>query len=223
MSAIRAFILLIIACCSPAFCAPRPYAATVLRILDGDTIEVQRGQTTEHVRLFGIDCPEKSQEFGSEAAKATSELALNKQVAVEPVSKDRDNRVVAVVILPGRINLNQKLVAMGMAWWWKEYAPRSTMLPKYEASAKSAKLGLWAKSDPIPPWEFRAQRRGIITKEEPVDQPKKQAVVGSVYAAKNGHCYHRRDCRTIRDSNVGSISRAEAIKKGYRACEVCKP
>ncbi|MEN6356395.1 MAG: thermonuclease family protein [Armatimonadota bacterium] len=216
------FLCVLPFCCSPAPCAPRPYAATVLRILDGDTIEVQRGQTIEHVRLFGIDCPEKSQEFGSEATKATSELALNKQVAVEPVSKDRDNRVVAVVILPGRINLNQKLVAMGMAWWWKEYAPKSTVLPRNEASAKSAKLGLWAKSEPIPPWEFRAQHRGKSI-DEPTEQPKKQAVVGSVYIAKSGHCYHRRDCRTIRDSKVTSISRAEATKNGYRACEVCKP
>ncbi len=52
-------------CSSPAFCA-KPYAATVLRVVDGDTLEVQRGQEIEHVRLFGIDAPEKNQDFGPE-------------------------------------------------------------------------------------------------------------------------------------------------------------
>ncbi|MEN6581966.1 MAG: thermonuclease family protein [Armatimonadota bacterium] len=193
------------------------------RVIDGDTIVVQHGRAAEHVRLFGIDCPEKHQEFGPDAAKATSELTLGKRISVEPAGWDRDNRVVAVVILSGRVNLNQKLVAMGMAWWYREYAPKSKMLPKCEASAKSAKLGLWAKSDQIPPWEFRAQRRGKGASDEPAEQPKKQVVVGSVYIAGSGHCYHRRDCRTIRGSRIRSISQTEAAKKGYQACEVCKP
>ncbi|MCE5322105.1 thermonuclease family protein [bacterium] len=210
-------------CCSPAFSAQRPYAATVLRVLDGDTIEVQHGQAVEHIRLFGIDCPEKNQEFGPEATKATTELAAGKRVSIEPASRDRDNRVVAVVILPDKINLNQKLVAMGMAWWWKEYAPKSTQLPKNQSEAKAAKLGLWAKTDPIPPWEFRAQRRGKDISEEPAVQPKKQAIVDQVYIAETGNCYHRRDCRTIKNSKVTLISRAEAKKKGYKACKVCKP
>jgi micrococcal nuclease len=207
---------------SPAVCA-KPYAATVLRVIDGDTLEVQRGQGIEHVRLFGIDAPEKNQDFGQEATKAITELALGKKVSIEPSGKDRDRRVIGVVILPGKVNLNQKLVALGMAWWWREYAPKSTQLPKNQAAAKAAKLGLWSQPDPVPPWEFRAQRRGKVEKEPQAEPEKKQPIRDVVYIAETGHCYHRRDCRTIKNSKITAISRSEAKKKEYRACEVCKP
>ena len=36
----------------------------VSRVLDGDTLEVLHNQHPEHIRLSGIDCPEKGQAFG---------------------------------------------------------------------------------------------------------------------------------------------------------------
>ena len=44
----------------------------VVRILDGDTIEVLNGHHTERIRLSGIDCPEKSQAFGQKSKRAAS-------------------------------------------------------------------------------------------------------------------------------------------------------
>ena len=51
------------------------YTATVLRIIDGDTIHVRDMAGTPHrIRLAMIDAPEKAQPYGEEAAKKLSEL-----------------------------------------------------------------------------------------------------------------------------------------------------
>jgi methylphosphotriester-DNA--protein-cysteine methyltransferase len=44
----------------------------------------------------------------------------------------------------------------------------------------------------------------------------------AVYVTKTGACYHRDGCRSLRRSRI-PISRAEAVKKGYRPCKACKP
>ena len=48
----------------------------VIRILDGDTIEVLHNRHPERIRLSGIDCPEKGQPFGIQAKHATSEFVF---------------------------------------------------------------------------------------------------------------------------------------------------
>jgi endonuclease YncB( thermonuclease family) len=45
------------------------FKAEVIRILDGDTIEVLHEKKPERVRLYGIDCPEKGQAFGQRPSK----------------------------------------------------------------------------------------------------------------------------------------------------------
>jgi endonuclease YncB( thermonuclease family) len=43
------------------------YTGQVVRILDGDTIEVLHNHHAERIRLSGIDCPEKGQAYGKRA------------------------------------------------------------------------------------------------------------------------------------------------------------
>jgi endonuclease YncB( thermonuclease family) len=40
------------------------FKGEVIRVLDGDTIEVLHEKQPERIRLYGIDCPEKGQAFG---------------------------------------------------------------------------------------------------------------------------------------------------------------
>jgi endonuclease YncB( thermonuclease family) len=113
------------------------------------------------VRLHGIDTPESKQAFGTRARQFTSELAFNQLVTVLVRDTDRYGRLVGEVILPDGRSLNQELVRAGYAWWYKQYAPKDTMLEQLEAEARQAKSGLWADPHPIAPWEWRktAQRR----------------------------------------------------------------
>jgi endonuclease YncB( thermonuclease family) len=129
---------------------------TVVGIIDGDTIDVLHRNKPNRIRLHGIDCPEKRQDFGTQAKQLASDLAFGKAVSVERVADDRrTGRTVAVVTLPdGRI-LNHELVKAGLAWWDPKYAPRDTKLRSLEDEARAEKRGLWSHPTPIPPWEFR--------------------------------------------------------------------
>ena len=78
----------------------------------------------EKIRLWGIDCPESKQPFGTRAKQFTGDLAFGKTVAVRVRDVDRYHRTVAEVILPDGRNLNQELVRAGLAWWYQQYARR---------------------------------------------------------------------------------------------------
>jgi endonuclease YncB( thermonuclease family) len=50
----------------------------VVGVPDGDTITVMHDGRGEKIRMFGIDCPEKHQDFGQKAKKFTSNMAYGK-------------------------------------------------------------------------------------------------------------------------------------------------
>ena len=66
-------------------------------------------------------------------------------------------RIVGFVFV-GDKNLNKELLSAGLAWHYKQYS-RDPELAKLEFEARSAKRGLWAESDPMPPWEWRRMKR----------------------------------------------------------------
>ena len=71
-------------------------------IIDGDTIRVMHLGKAEKIRLYGIDCPEKSQAFGSRAKKFTSDMVFSKIVDVDPVTTDQYGRTVAWISVNGK-------------------------------------------------------------------------------------------------------------------------
>jgi micrococcal nuclease len=143
--------------------AQEPFSGRVVRVLDGDTIEVLeiRGEQRIpiRIRLDGIDCPEKAQAYGQRAKQATLELAGGKTVTVKPKEKDRYGRTIAEIELPDGKILNHELVRMGLAWWYRKYAPGNTELEALEREAKERKAGLWAEPEPQAPWDFRRSKR----------------------------------------------------------------
>jgi micrococcal nuclease len=135
------------------------YAARVSRIIDGDTVVVERssGQLTK-IRLLGIDSPETDQEGGAAATQFTASITADRMVEVLEHYTDRYRRTVAEIILPDGRLLSHALVASGHAWWWPRYAPHDTELEQAEAEARDSRLGLWAGPNPIAPWEWRKAR-----------------------------------------------------------------
>lgn len=144
-----------------AGCAEQPgrFSGRVVRVLDGDTLEVLREGRVHRVRLHAIDCPERGQDFGTAARRFTDELAYGKTVNVQVVNTDRYGRSVSEVILPGGRNLNLELVKAGLAWWYRYHAPSDKRLEGAEREARSARRGIWSRPGAVPPWEFRKTRR----------------------------------------------------------------
>ena len=216
------------ALCLASVAAAATFSGKVVGITDGDTITVLVNRAPVKVRLYGIDCPESHQAYGTQAKKATSALAFGKVVFVEAIDRDRYGRTVGVVTLPGKVNLNQELVKQGMAWWYRQYAPSSRDLPKLEDQARKAKIGLWSQPNPIPPWDFRkggSTPAAIAPAPSPAQAPAQPAAnADTVYVTAKGKAYHTATCPDLTNSKTKHpIPRSEAISRGYRPCKTCKP
>jgi micrococcal nuclease len=133
------------------------FSGKCVGVADGDTITVLKKGKAVRIRLYGIDCPERGQDFYRAAKTFTSEHAYGKIVHVAPVDQDAYGRVVAWVSVNGT-NLNKELVAAGLAWWYKRYAPNEKELANLEKKARREKVGIWSHPHPVPPWEFRQER-----------------------------------------------------------------
>jgi len=88
-------------------------AAIVGRVIDGDTIELQN---KEHVRLLGINAPEKGENYSQEAKEFLEKEILNKTIQLKfgKERKDLYNRTLAYVFLGGE-NVNKKIISHGFA------------------------------------------------------------------------------------------------------------
>jgi endonuclease YncB( thermonuclease family) len=135
------------------------FKAEVIRVLDGDTIEVLHDKKPERIRLYGIDCPEKGQAFGQKAKQATSSLLFGKEVRIESHGRDKHRRTLGTVF-DGDLNVNQELVKEGWCWWFRKFVPKDQTLKQFEQEAKEARKGLWADPNPVPPWLYRRLEAG---------------------------------------------------------------
>jgi len=134
------------------FLAAGEYA--VLRVVDGDTLLLERGRT--RVRLQGIDTPETVKEdapvepWGPEASDYTkrfvSEADGRIRLELDGETADRHGRQLAFVWHDERL-LNEELVRQGLAHAKLGYdygAAMKARLRKAEADAKANHRGIWS-------------------------------------------------------------------------------
>lgn len=128
------------------------YAVDVpVRVIDGDTFVLGRS----HVRLFGIDAPERNQtcdrtgktwNCGRWAAQFLADTVTQGQLTCSEHSKDRYGRSVATCLIDGR-DLGEIMVAAGAATAYRRYSDRYI---HQEAKAKAAGLGVWSGQMTVP-------------------------------------------------------------------------
>jgi len=135
------------------------FSARVVRVIDGDTLEILRDGDSIIIRLSGIDAPEKNQAFWEEAKERVMELSDQKTVLVDPETKGKHNRLIANVILPDSRYLSYVLVSDGLAWWYRPFAPKNETLEYLESQAQLDRIGIWSTRDPQPPWVLRKAAR----------------------------------------------------------------
>jgi len=85
----------------------------VERVIDGDTIVLENNT---HIRLLGINSPEKNEDYDIEATDSLIELLSNKNVTLEYGEERTDlyGRTLAYVIVDGK-NINVEQVKRGFA------------------------------------------------------------------------------------------------------------
>jgi micrococcal nuclease len=136
---------------------PRLISGKVIKIKDGDTIEILYNGSPLTIRLAHIDCPEvrSKQPYGKAAKQSASDLCFGDVVTVENESEfDRYDRLIGVVINSKGDTVNLELVKAGLAWHYKQYSS-DTLYSLMEIRAKRNKVGLWADLNPVPPWDWR--------------------------------------------------------------------
>lgn len=134
------------------------WSAKVVSVTDGDTITVLHFGHQEKIRLYGIDCPEKAQDYGQQAKAITGALIAGRNVDVETKTVDRYGRTVGLVTVDGQ-SLNELIIQNGYAWVYRQYCKEHFCSDwmRLEEKARQQKKGLWAGSNIIPPWEWRHQ------------------------------------------------------------------
>ncbi|XJG93007.1 thermonuclease family protein (plasmid) [Escherichia coli] len=93
----------------------------VVRVLDGDTIEVMDSQKAVRIRLVNIDAPEKKQDYGRWSTDMMKSLVAGKTVTVTYFQRDRYGRILGQVYAPDGMNINQFMVRAGAAWVYEQY------------------------------------------------------------------------------------------------------
>ncbi len=123
-----------------------------VRVVDGDTIDVNIRGKKERVRLIGVDTPETKhpkkpvQRFGKEAYLFTKEIVEKKEVRLEFDQQRRDKygRLLAYVYLMDGTFLNAEIIKQGYGFAYTRYPFKYLEeFRGYEREARENKRGLW--------------------------------------------------------------------------------
>ena len=124
-----------------------PTDGVVARVIDGDTIELESGET---IRYLMVDTPENTSTvecYGPEAAQFNAELVEGKEVAIDYDTEctDRFDRLLAYLSVDGR-EVNSLLVERGFGCVL--YIPpngqdREEEFDALEETARAESRGLW--------------------------------------------------------------------------------
>ena len=143
------------------------FNAQVVRIVDGDTIQVIDSNGIKFkIRLLGVDTPELKQRFGYESSLSLKKIIDGKSVIIiskpeknKPYTLGRYKRIIGKIILNGK-DINLEMVQKGMAWHYKKYIKSQNVEDRQsynnaEQDARLNKIGLWSDVNPVAPWEWR--------------------------------------------------------------------
>lgn len=139
----------------------RAWKGKVIKVIDGDSIVVRRGNETYEVRLYGIDAPEYRQPYSRSAKRFLNEKAYKKIALVTQMDIDKYDRLVALIEVNGQV-VNRELVAAGYAWVYDRYCLKRSLCRKMkqdQVEARKARKGLWRDKDPEPPWQWKRRKR----------------------------------------------------------------
>lgn len=130
------------------------FDATVIAVMDGDTVMVLRDGRKIKLRLVNIDAPEADQDFGRESRQALLDRVLKKQVHVNTRAVDSYGRMIAEISVDGQ-SVNEAQVSSGMAWEYSHFHS-SQRFRSLSKQAQQSRRGLWAQAiQPMSPQQWR--------------------------------------------------------------------
>jgi len=165
------------------------FTAKVIAVLDGDTVLIKHDSGLLKIRLAEIDAPEKAQAFGEASKRSLSGMVMGKHVRFVSETMDQYGRMVAHLSVDG-LDVNAEQIRRGMAWEYSNFHSNKALI-SLQHEAMQVQRGLWAQSDPTPPWEWR--------KLHPFTQPvaasaTDHAVMPDASCGNKKHCSEMSSC-----------------------------
>lgn len=230
-------IVVAMLCFSPLACVGAEDQATVVKIIDGDTLDVRVKGRTKRIRLIGVDTAELHesdkllrdaqrsqctqadlQGLGAEATRFVQRmLAPRDTVRLEygPERRDDYQRVLAFVWLSDGRLLNELLVCEGYAQARLHYIARAEYRTRFQQcsqQAQATRKGLWSA--------------GCWTTVRSSSPPApSRHFSGVVRGNRKSRIYHLPTCphydRLHQANVVDFATETEALEAGYRKAKNC--
>lgn len=116
-------------------------SARIVRVKDGDTYVLRKGNTDFTVRLKNVDAPELKQPYGYLSFVNTSKLLSGRMVSYDSTGKDLYGRVLTDIWINNQ-RLDSTLIRNGWAWHYQTYS-KDSLLKSMMVIAINEKTGLW--------------------------------------------------------------------------------
>lgn len=150
----------------PVLQVHKTYTGRSVSVADGDTFTfLSSDQKQYHIRLDGIDAPEKGMPYYKVSKMYLAQLLKDKPVKILIKSTDQYNRYIAriYVTVNGRsVDIAKEMILAGLAWHYQQYNHEAD-LATAEQQARKEKAGLWKEAQPMAPWTVRKYRRAGIS------------------------------------------------------------
>jgi micrococcal nuclease len=127
----------------------------IIKVIDGDTFDVNMDGHTERVRLIGLDTPETQKPnspiecFGLAASNQAHKILDNQEVRLEsdPINTNRDryNRLLRYAYLRDGRLYNAEMIKQGYGFAYLSFPfTKSDEFRKYQTEARQNGAGLWS-------------------------------------------------------------------------------
>lgn len=134
---------------------PAGDSATVTRVYDGDTVDVELDGRVYRLRYIGVDSPERDEPFYEEAVDFNRNLVEDQIVVlVKDVSEtDQYGRLLRYVYLPDGTFVNAALIRGGMARLvtFPPDVAQTDYLRDLQDQARADGVGMWSRPDRVGP------------------------------------------------------------------------
>lgn len=135
------------------------YTAKVVRIFDGDTIEVElKKNSKKTIRFFGIDCPERTQEYGPVARSRVKELLKDKTVEIFTIELGKYGREVGIVYIDG-VSIAEVLLKDGLAFASGNNHKLASTYHRLQERSRVNRIGMWKLGSIENPANFRKRKK----------------------------------------------------------------
>lgn len=209
--------------------------AKVVKVIDGDTVDVEFDGRTIRLRLIGLNTPETVDPrrpvecYGREASAKAHELLEGQTVWLEDdpsqQNRDRYDRLLRYIWLPDGRMYNLELIAQGYAYEYTYNLPYAyqAVFKQAEQAARDQNLGLWSpktcagQRDPVlatPTLDQPAQATAL-----PLDSASYPCAPGQIKANRNSGIYHapgQRNYAGTRQNVECFNTEVQAQNAGYR-------